>query len=303
MDKTISFKIDEELSEKAKNLIEASGLTAKDWFNKAVALSEIQSVKEGATDFASDLSEMEVHTARIYELVANMVQKSIYLKDHAVKNLETKLEQQREITADFQVKIKVATDEREQTLQNLEHLQKEQLELEKQLDELREALETNKLLVSEYKEKNDTLNGLVTKYQGYAKENEKLKSTFSIEKQKYQSAVDEITTQNNEQQNEIKELEQQMNALTEAHKTALERVIEQRDVQEQKTLLEAERNHQKALSEANTEYTNKLKELYSELNNERKKHTDKEQQLQQTIQELERTIDNQTKSANQPPKA
>jgi hypothetical protein len=61
-DTTISFKIEEDLRDKAQNLIKSSGMTGKEWFQRAVAMVELQSVKEGATDYASDLSEMEVHT-------------------------------------------------------------------------------------------------------------------------------------------------------------------------------------------------------------------------------------------------
>lgn len=45
-------------------------------------------------------------------------------------------------------------------------------------------LETNQALISEYKDKNDTLNGLVVKYQVYADENEELKRLFEAEKAK-----------------------------------------------------------------------------------------------------------------------
>lgn len=290
-DKTISFKVEEDLSEKAKSLIEASGLTAKEWFSKAVAIAELQSVKEGATDYASDLSELEVHTTRIFELVSNMVQKSIYLKDKAVSDLETLLDQQREIIANFQMKVKIANEEKDQALSNLEETQKEQTELEKQLEELREALETNKLLVSEYKEKNDALNGLIAKYEGYATENEKLKETLTKEQQRTQSAIDEITAENNDLKTQIKELDQQIKQLSEAHKTALERLEERKDVEQEKALLQAERASQKALSEANNEYTNKIQSLYENMDKQR-------EQYEQKIAELERQLNSERTKNN-----
>lgn len=290
-DKTISFKVEEELSEKAKTLIEASGLTAKDWFQKAVALAEMQSVKQGATDFASDLSELEVHTARIYELVANMVQKGIYLRDKAVGDLETLLSQQREITSDYQSKIKEANEERDQAVNDLETTQKEQKGLQNQLNELRETLETNKLLINEYKEKNDTLNGLVTKFQGFADENERLKETLAKEQQRSQSAIQEITSENDYLKEQNKGLEQQIERLTEAHKTALERLEERKDVEQEKALLQAERASQKALSEANNEYTNKIQSLYENMNKQR-------EQYEQKIAELERQLNSERTKNN-----
>lgn len=47
---------------------------------------------------------------------------------------------------------------------------------------MQNTLDNNQALINEYKEKNDTLSGLVTKYQGYAEENEALKVEFSSEK-------------------------------------------------------------------------------------------------------------------------
>ncbi|AND39484.1 MULTISPECIES: hypothetical protein [Bacillaceae] len=287
-DTTISFKVEDELREKAQNLIKASGMTAKEWFQKAVATAELQSVKEGASDYASDLSEMEVHTTRIFELMSNMVQKSIYLRDKAVGDLEKLLEQQREITASFQSKLHEMTEQKEQASVKLEESQKVQVDLEKQLEELREILETNKLLISEYKIKNDTLTGLVAKYEGYAKENEQLKEILANERSSHQSQVADLGHQNDEKASIIKELEQQTDRLIEAHKTALERFEERKDVEQEKVLLALERDHQKALANANNEYSNKLKEFYENMDKQRQSYEKKIEELQRQLTE-ERT--------------
>ncbi len=77
-DKTFGVKVSEELNDKVKAMIENSGVSSKEWFEKAVALTELQSIKQGASDYQQDLTELEVHTSRIYELVSNMVQR-LYL--------------------------------------------------------------------------------------------------------------------------------------------------------------------------------------------------------------------------------
>jgi chromosome segregation ATPase len=282
-DTTISFKVEDELREKAQNLIKASGMTAKEWFQKAIATAELQSVKEGATDYASDLSEMEVHTTRIFELVSNMVQKSIYLRDKSVRDLETLLEQQREITANFQSKLHEMTEQKEQASVELEESRKVQVDLEKQLKELREILETNKLLISEYKVKNDTLTGLVAKYESYAKENEQLKETLANERSSHQLQLADLGRQNDEKASIIKELEQQTDRLIETHKTALERFEERKDVEQEKVLLALERDHQKVLTNANNEYSNKLKEFYESIDKQR-------QSFEQKIEEFQRQL-------------
>ena len=58
------------------------------------------------------------------------------------------------------------------------------------------AIENIQLLITEYKEKNDTLSGLVAKYQAFANENEKLKTEFTNERELLRSKVNKLDGQN-----------------------------------------------------------------------------------------------------------
>lgn len=106
---------------------------------------------------------------------------------------------------------------------------------------LESALETNKLLVSEYKDKNDTLNGLIAKFHSYATENEQLKEVLANERSSTQEKVNELNNHNKTLSSKTKELEQE------------------------KALLKAEREHQKSLSNANNAYTEKIQALYGKV--------------------------------------
>ena len=83
-------------------------------------------------------------------------------------------------------------------------------------------------LINEYKEKNDTLSGLVNKYQAYANENEEIKQTLSLERDQFETKIKEITNQSDNQKNEIKELKQQLQLLKDSHVIELERINEKR---------------------------------------------------------------------------
>lgn len=110
-DKTLGIKVTEEVYDKAKAIIEMSGLTAKDWLEKAIALYELNSLKEGISgDYSNDLAELEVHTTRIYALISNMVARSTFLKDHAVKEVTDKLESKESIITELQDKNKSLTE-------------------------------------------------------------------------------------------------------------------------------------------------------------------------------------------------
>jgi DNA repair exonuclease SbcCD ATPase subunit len=271
-DKTFGVKVSEELHDKVKSMIENSGGSAKDWFEKAVAISELQSIKQGSADYNQDLNELEVHTARIFELVSNMVQRSIYIKDHAIKEISDKLEQKESIIGEYQGKINSAVEEEKLAKESMKALEQEKEELFKQLKSQQSANENNQLLLNEYKERNDTLSGLVNKYQTYANENEKLKEQFATEKSQLLSQIKEISNQNNVHQNEIKELKQQLLLLKNNHAIELERLVEKKDYEKDKALLEIERQYQQKLLQSNEEYNNRIKEMYEEINSIRREY-------------------------------
>lgn len=285
-DKTFGVKVSDDLYDKVKLMIENSGDSAKEWFEKAVAFSELQSIKQGATDYSQDLNELEVHTARIYELVSNMVQRSIYIKDHAVKEISDKLEQKESIIGEYQEKAKAAIEELKLAQESIKELEREKEESLKQLEDLRSTNENNQLLINEYKEKNDTLSGLVTKYQSYADENEKLKEQFAREQERLQSQVKEISGQNDDQQDEIKDLKQQVQSLQEHHAVELERLTEKMDYEKAKALLELEREYQQKSVAANDEHTAQIKKLYEELNVARKEQEDMRKEYERKMEEL-----------------
>ena len=71
--------------------------------------------------------------------------------------------------------------------ESLKALKQEKEDLSKQLENQQSTNENNQLLINEYKEKNDTLSGLVNKYQAYANENEEIKQTLSLERDQFET--------------------------------------------------------------------------------------------------------------------
>lgn len=274
-DKTFGVKVSEEIHDRVKEMIEASGISAKEWFEKAVAVTEMNAIKQGATDYSQDLSELEVHTTRIYELVANMVQRSIYIKDHAVKEISDKLEQREAIISEYQEKAKAAIEEAKQSKELADSTEKEKQDLIKQLDELRSIHTNNQLLIDQYKDKNDTLSGLVTKYQAFAEENEQLKKEFEKERQQLQSQVNEVSSQADDQADEIKDLKREIDSLKVNHVNELERLTEKKEYEKDKAVLEVERSFQDKLLKANEAYNDKIKALYDEMAAIRKEYEEK----------------------------
>lgn len=284
-DKTFGVKVSEELHEQVQQMIQASGITAKEWFEKAVALTEMQSIKEGATDYSQDLSELEVHTTRIYELVTNMVQRSIYLKDHAVQEVADKLEQTESVIGEYQEKAKVAGEELKAIKVSLEEVEKEKEELSKQLQQALSTNENNQLLIAEYKEKTDTLSGLVNEYKEYANENKQLKEQFAVDRESLEKEALDAKIENNMKKDQINALEQQIETLQANQKVEIERLTEKLNYEKEKAVLAVERKYQQKLLQANESYTDKVQQLYDEMNELRKKHEEEIVQLKEQPKE------------------
>lgn len=285
-DKTFGFKVSEDLYEKVKTVIETSGITSKDWFERAVALYEMNAIKQGSSDYTQDLTELEHHTTRVYELIANMIERSIHLKDQAVKDVADKLESKESIITDLQEHVKQLKIELSLSREEVEASVKMASESEEKLKASQGMLETNQALVSEYKEKNDTLNGLVVKYQAYADENEQLKKAFENEKTEIlreameeratlTKQVDEWTEKFRTSSEELRTLRQQ----AEQEKANYEREIAM--VSERKEL-----EKERAVVEQRSLHNEEVRKLYDEMANLRKMNEDTRERMQAEIEQL-----------------
>lgn len=278
----MGFKVSEEAHEHIRQLIEASGDQPGEWFKKAVSLVELQSIKQGASEYTQDLNELEIHTTRIYELISNMVQRSIYIKDDAVKEVSTKLEQREIHVNELNEKIKLANDSANSANEYAAEIEKANDTLLKQLNDLRNTNESNALLIHEYKTKIDDLSGIISEYKGYKEENDKLKKEHAAEINQHKNQKEKLVNEIVEHQDEIKTL-----------KSEITRTIEMKDIELQKSLLESERAFQNKAASANEEYNNTLKELYKEINDLRQSLSDNrttyEQRIQTIIEESEKS--------------
>lgn len=296
-DKTFGVKVSEELREKVSNMIESSGLQSKEWFEKAVSLYEMQSLKEGAKDFTKDISELEMHTTRIYELVANMIKRAGYEKDAVERKLEEFKQSREEVVMEYQRKLKEEKEARLEAEELTSLHEQEKEEAQKQLDDLKNANENNQALILEYKEKIDTLSGLVNKYQQHQEENEQLRSELHQQKEAFEAQLASTTQEWSEKVNtyeanlattsqENRKLVEQLERLNELleqtkerQELEIERMNEKHEVEREKALLELERKHQQAITKLNEEYNRKIREQYDEIASMRKEYEQRIEEL------------------------
>lgn len=280
-DKTFGVKVTEEVYDKAKAAIEVSGLTAKDWLEKVVALYELNTLKDGISgDYSNDLAELEVHTTRIYALISNMIARSTYLKDNAVKEVTEKLEGKENIITDLQEQNKILKanihDFEEQHKVDTESI----LKSEEKLASMQNTLDNNQALITEYKEKNDTLSGLVSQFKGYAEDNERLKSEMSDLKIDLTNRAESAEKENEKLARKVSELQDTLVKNEEQHQTDINILIDKKDIERDRALVELERKSQELQTAANE----KIRSLYDEIAQIRKIH---ENQIDTLKQELD----------------
>lgn len=264
-DKTFGVKVSEEMYEKVREVIESSGISSKDWFEKAVALYEMNSIKQGSSDYTQDLSELEHHTTRIYELIVNMIQRSVHLKESAVKEYADKLYSKESIIVDLQQKLITAKEEYKLINTELNELKEAHVTLQEQVSELRENNDNKQLLIEQYKEKNDTLSGLVTQYRGYAEENMNLKEQLHDLQVSSQKKLAEVYVEVEKLEKSVLAAEGNNEKLQKEHAERLQMVNDKKDLEREKAIVELERTHQAKNAELNDQYNEKIRLLYEEL--------------------------------------
>lgn len=283
-DKTFGVKVSEEVYDRVKNMVEASGVSAKEWFEKAVALTAVQDLKDGSGDYKQDLSELELHTTRMYELVANMIQRANYLKDDAVKGLETKLESKELTIAELQGNVKSLNEELKRVAEESKQSEIEKKAVVEQVEGLRSTNDNNQALIQEYKEKIDTLSSLVNEYKGFATENVELKKTYAAEKEQIQaqfeqkerrfvSSIEELKQTIHDQHEQIEKLNEKLNNTIQANEketdtlkvnfeNQLTQLTNQKDIEKERAVIEVERKFQEKIQQLHDQYNERLARLY-----------------------------------------
>ena len=287
-DKTFGVKVSEELQEKVQNMISGSNLTAKEWFEKAIALVEVNELKEGASDYTQDLNELEAHTTRIFDLVANMLKRANYLKENETKGLLEKLENRDTIITEYQEKCKESQAYAQIIEEQAVIAQRDSEMLVEKLEETRLTNVNNQALIAEYKEKIDSMSGLVAKYQGFAEENETLKQDFVKEKELLQHQMKELADQLSQQKDELKTSQQTLESLKETHVLEIERLEEKKAYEKDREMLNLEKDLQHQLAAIQKEHNEELKAFYDEKDRIRKEYEAKIETLQKELTESEK---------------
>lgn len=274
--KVKGFKISEELMEKINATIDASGYDDSAWIEQVTNLWVMKEAKVGLPNYQEELSELELHTKRINELVLNMIQRTGHEKEEVLRQKSELHQENEELVQQLErttQEIKLILAARDEDRNRFE---KEKEETARLLHQMEATAENHTLLVKEYKDKNDTLSGLVAEYKaGYDQAN-----TLNTEINHLNAVIRELEAKLEERYNHIKMLEDN-------YKTEMDRLVEKKDVEKERELLSIKSEYQAKIHSINDEYTTSMKSHYEQIEELRKESESKIKALTERIEQLQ----------------
>jgi chromosome segregation ATPase len=203
-----------------------------------------------------------------------MIQSANYLRDDAVRGLESKLESRELTISELQGNIKDLKEALKRLEEETKQAEEDKQALSEQVEGLRSTNENNLALIQEYKEKIDTLSSLVNQYKGFADEEEKAKiiADFKAKGDRLVASNEELSQIVRDQQDSIEKLnnniqihEKEAEYLKVNHVNELTQLTDRKDLEKERAVLEIERKYQAKLEKIHEQYNNKVAALFEKL--------------------------------------
>ncbi|HNR66228.1 MAG TPA: hypothetical protein PKJ95_08065, partial [Atribacterota bacterium] len=267
---TWSVKMTDTLKEKISGSLQESGLTGKEFME--VLLNTYEQVKKDRPEITPDLDELETLTKRICAIYVNVGERITTLlndKDNSYKALvaektdlaRTLQKRITELENSLKDKITIAKE----LAAEKDKIQEEKINLElrqqKEIQQLAEINQSNKSLIEEYRQKNDTLTGLLAEYETYKNQIQELKKEVNLEKIKRAGAEDKFK----KAEDTLNKNKEKLFQTEERYKVQIESIIEQQSFEKEKALLEQEKSLRNELQAEREEYNNRIKTLLDEI--------------------------------------
>lgn len=263
-----SIKLDEELRNKIKELIDQSGEQGNTFMENLIKLYEINNAKDIMPSAMGDVEELQTLTKRMYDIFTGLIERSSNL----IKDRESVLKEEIEKKSRSINVVQEKLDARNRELETLKTAQEEFIseneELKKKLQEFdlkvwqveqsnKEIISSKDALIEEYKEKNDNLSGILLEYQQYKDKNKELLQVIDVLK----AEIDDLKLSLSAQQSSEEKLKAEIELLRSQHKMSLERA----DMEKEKAILELRKEYQSKFETLSNEHNLKIKGFLDEI--------------------------------------
>ena len=267
---TWSVKLTDDVKQKIAGTLQQSGLTGKEFME--VLLNTYEQIKKDRPEITPDLEELESITKRICTIYVNVGERITTLLHDKDNHYKALIAEKTDLTSMLQKKIaelETALKEKSTAAKELQaekdKIQEEKAGLEsRQQNELKQLAEinrSNKSLIEEYRQKNDTLTGLLAEHETCKSHIEELKKEVNLEKLKRAGAEDKLK----KAEDALNKSKEKLFQTEERYKAQLENVIEQQSFEKEKALLKQEKSLRNELQAVREEYNNKIKALLDEI--------------------------------------
>jgi chromosome segregation ATPase len=275
-----SVRMEQEDKEKLIQLIQDSGKSNKEFMTSLISSYELNKAKIEIPDIAQDIEGLEALTKQINDYYVNMGKRITEIQ----KSKDVEFTKSMEIYTNRIEVLKAENDKVNGQITELtqayNNVNADYEETKKQMEQLLENLKDKNLLVEEYKQKNDTMTGVLNEYKEYKGKIENLKKSIDnlqIQNNKLSndSKEKDITIQKleNELEKMQKDTEKSIHDLNIKHSEDIKVTKEKVKFEKDKDILELNKQHQNELQEQQRrhneeiqEYQNKYKRLLDELN-------------------------------------
>jgi chromosome segregation ATPase len=274
-----SVRMEQEDKEKLLQLIQDSGKSNKEFMTSLVSVYELNKAKVEMPEIAQDIEGLQALTKQISDYYVNMGKRIETIRK--TKDIEFTKE-----TEVYKSRIETLKDENDKV--NNENMELKQAynnvsadyeEIKKQVEQLFGNLKDKTLLVEEYKQKNDTLTGLLNEYKQFKSKLEELEKLLAHA----QNKNIELNNKIKENDSDIKKLSNEVTAskeheiiaikeLNTKHSIELEGLKDKLTIEKEKEILVLQKQHQEDIEKINSknnrtieEYQGKYKELLEEL--------------------------------------
>lgn len=262
-DKSTPFavRMEQEDKERLMQLIQESGKSNKDFMTSLISLYEVSKAKIKNINLVDDIEQLEQQTTKINQIFINIIDKlegqKAAISDENEKELQIYKEKVYNLTIEFE---NLNTDF--QSYSNMyTEIKEVNSNLKKNIEQLESTIKDKTFLVDEYKEKNDTLSGLLNEYSTFKGQLDEYKRLLT----ESQSKVYNLENVNKEQERDKASLLKDIESLKTKHVEELKRAEEKALFEKEKALLEQEKTHQEIINRLNEQHNNKVRELLESL--------------------------------------
>lgn len=257
MDATWSVRMPEDMKEKISAMITESGLNAKDFISQIIQSYELNAARKLQPVMDADIEELSLLTGRVHNLFINLCERVTSFQQQKEEEFGVKLSEKEGMLAVFNGRIRIQEQKLIQYNENMAVLKKQYEEILQQHTQTVEMCEAHKALVLEYREKNDTLTGLLSEYKEYRHQIETLKQAMEEEK----FLRHDIESKLREKDNEIRQLKTLVEETEKTAELQLRQRLESLNTEKEKDILSLQKEHQKRLEMEQQQYADKVKEL------------------------------------------